>query len=142
MTTENYAQQQQRLLKEVEAERDKLRDEVEGLKNVVDAAKSCWDTDHARANAAELQLSALRLECKKIVAWELIGRDEVVSKRILDKIDVIHLTNDLRQCACDGEKRCQVHAAFQESLDPNDTRKPIFILCSGCGSQQKDCKCT
>ena len=24
----------------------------------------------------------------------------------------------------------------------SETRKPIFILCSGCGSQQKDCKCT
>ncbi len=24
----------------------------------------------------------------------------------------------------------------------SEKRKPIFIFCSGCGSQQKDCKCT
>ena len=95
---------------------------------------------------AERQISALRRGLGGIVLMtDCMKASDAAEKILNDTAEEQGMRESNERCACDDQGLCQVHAAFKytvEGRNPNEKRKPVRILCSGCGSQQKDCKCT
>ncbi len=112
----------------------KLQAEVEDYKNTEATLMAKLFTTEETLKAAELQSSEIQSAAEGLMVKVEINVKGYESPIISEHTRARNL----------GQRDILVWLLkkLEGKHTTNEKRKPVFIFCSGCGSQQKDCKCT